>query len=224
MLAVQTSTRLALTLTLLSTLLASAACKSETHESEAKGIAVELGRAPRVAVEQAPAEPAKAHAEPAQAKADPEEEAELANERELDDRELALANVGRAAFDALKAGDFDAFTQLTPLDEGPLRDACPRMPLSNRQELQARFNHCHRTIEWDAIAEAQVFAGKPTGVQALGCEGGIEDYGRLQLFLHMQDRSIWRVDFFGAVGQGGNAVGINGEVSCKAVDEAPPLK
>ena len=40
----------------------------------------------------------------------------------------------------------------------------------------------------------------------------------------MNDDKIWRVDFFGAVGQGGTAVGINGEVSCKEVDEAPPLK
>jgi hypothetical protein len=40
----------------------------------------------------------------------------------------------------------------------------------------------------------------------------------------MNDERIWRVDFFGAVGQDGNAIGINGEVSCTEVDEAPALK
>ncbi|HVI00131.1 MAG TPA: hypothetical protein VM869_15550 [Enhygromyxa sp.] len=216
-----TPTRLALLLTLISTL----ACGSEKHEGDAKQAEVELGRASRVSPGEAEPEPAKAKPEPATVDAvEPEPAAEVGPEPELDDRKLALANVGRSAFDALKAGDFDALAQLTPLDEGPLRDACPRMSLTNRQELEARFEHCHRTIRWDAIAEAQVFAGQPSGAQAIGCEKGIEDYGRLQLFLHMNDDKIWRVDFFGAVGQGGNAVGINGEVSCKEVDEAPPLK
>lgn len=219
---VQTSTRpLALVLVSIGALLSTLACGSEKHEGDAKQVEVAPGRAPRVSPSEAEPEPAAkrevqpaVEAEPAPAKPEPE----------LDDRKLALANVGRSAFDALKAGDFDALAQLTPLDDGPLRDACPRMPLSARQELEARFKHCHRTIQWDAVAEAQVFAGEPSGAQAIGCDEGIEDYGRLQLFLHMQDKKIWRVDFFGAVGQGGNAVGINGEVSCKEVDEAPPLK
>jgi hypothetical protein len=210
---VQPRTALALTLALFSI----SACGGETHESDAKaGVKVEPGRAPRTAPEQPAAEPATPEPEPAVEPVQPEPE--------LDDRKLALANVGRGAFDALKAGEFDTLAKLTPLDEGPLHDACPRMTLSDRKELQARFDYCHRTIAWADVAEAQVFAGEPSGAQASGCEDGIEDYGRLQLFLHMKDAKIWRVDFFGAVGQDGNAVGINGEVSCKEVDEAPPLK
>jgi hypothetical protein len=223
--AVPTPSRLALILP--SVFVCGLACGGEEHEGAVKGAQVEPGLAPRVSPEQAEPEPAKveAKAEPAQPEpAQPEPAQPEPAQPELDDRKLALANVGRSAFDALKAGDFDALAQLTPLDKGPLRDACPRMTSSDRQELEARFEHCHRTISWDAVAEAQVFAGEPSGTQASGCEEGIEDYGRLQLFLHMNDKKIWRVDFFGAVGQGGNAVGINGEVSCKEVDEAPPLK
>lgn len=221
----QTPTRLALTFTLLGALPSTLACSGEEHEADKKAVQVEPGLAPRVSPEEAQPEPAKAKAEPAPAKVEVEPEpAQPQPQPELDDRRLALANVGRSAFDALKAGDFDALAQLTPLDKGPLRDACPRMSLSDRQELKARFEHCHRTIQWDAVAEAQVFAGEPSGAQASGCEQGIEDYGRLQLFLHMKDEKIWRVNFFGALGQDGNAVGINGEVSCKEVDEAPPLK
>ena len=58
---------------------------------------------------------------------------------------------------------------------------------------------------------------------ASGCDDGVEDYGRLQLFLHMNDKTIWRVEFYGAVGENGNAIGINGEVACSEVDEAPKL-
>lgn len=213
---VQTPIRLAL----ISTLFVTVACGSEKHESDAKRLELEPGLGPRVSPGEAEAEPAKPEPEPP---IEPEPEP-APPDPALDDRKLALANVGRTAFEALQAGDFAALAQLTPLDEGALRDACPDMALSDRQELEARFNHCHRAIAWDAVAEAQVFAGEPSGARALGCEDGIEDYGRLQLFLHMKDKKIWRVDFFGAVGQGGNAVGINGEVSCKEVDEAPPLK
>ncbi len=142
----------------------------------------------------------------------------------LDERKQALANVGRSAFEALQADDFDALLQLTPLVEGYLRDVCPDLPVSPREQLQARFNHCRKSIPWPEVAEAQAFAAQPTGEPAAGCDGGIEDYGRLQLFLHMSDKSIWRVEFFGAIGQDGNPIGINGEVSCREVDEAPQLK
>lgn len=145
-------------------------------------------------------------------------------EPQSDERKQALANVGRAAFDALRAGDLDALLALTPIVDPYLRDACPSRSASSRDELEARFRHCQRSIDWDAVAEAQVFAGKPTGAPASGCESGIEDYGRLQLYAIMNDKKIWRVEFFGAVGQDGNAIGINGEVSCKQVDEVPPLK
>lgn len=208
--------RILLALTLLSTL----ACGAERHDESPSEVEISPGLGPRATASE-PAEPAPA---PEPAIAEPEPEPAPAPDPELDDRKLALANVGRAAFDALKAGDFDALAGLTPLDDGPLRDACRAMPLANRMELAARFKRCHETIDWDAVAEAQVFAGTPSGAQAIGCDDGIEDYGRLQLFLHMNDEKIWRVDFFGAVGQGGNAVGINGEVACKEVDEAPPLK
>lgn len=144
-------------------------------------------------------------------------------EPQSDERKQALANVGRAAFDALRAGDFEALLALTPMVDPYLRDACPSLPAGSRDELEARFRHCQRSIDWDAVAEAQVFAGKPTGAPASGCETGIEDYGRLQLYAIMNDKKIWRVEFFGAVGQDGNAIGINGEVSCKQVDEVPPL-
>jgi hypothetical protein len=212
--------RILLTLALTSTL----ACGSEPHEQAARSVEISPGLGPRATPsEPAPAEPVVNEPE-VEAEPQPEPEAEPEPQPELDDRRLALANVGRGAFDALKAGDFAAFSELTPIDKGPLRDACPRLPLSDRSEIEARFNHCHKTIAWDQVAEAQVFAGTPSGAQAVGCRSGIEDYGRLQLFLHMNDKKIWRVDFFGAVGQDGNAVGINGEVSCKQVDEAPPLK
>jgi hypothetical protein len=205
--------------TLILALFSIAACGGEAHESDAKAgaVAVEPGLAPRTPPEPAAVEPATPEPEPAPPEPAPPEP-------ELDDRKLALANVGREAFDALKTGDFDALAKLTPLDESFLREACPHMTVSDRKELKARFDYCHRTIVWDDVAEAQVFAGKPSGAQASGCADGFEDYGRLQLFLHMKDAKIWRVDFLGAVGLGGNAVGINGEVACKEVDEAPPLK
>src|SRR5688500_18642106 len=104
--------------TLLLALFSISACGGEAHESDAKAgaVAVEPGLAPRTPPEQPAAEPATPEPEPAAEPAPPEPE--------LDDRKLALANVGREAFDALKAGDFDALAKLTPLDEGPLRDAC----------------------------------------------------------------------------------------------------
>lgn len=197
------------------------ACGAKERHGDAAGVEVEIGRAPRVSVDERPtAEPSEA---PRTAVPEPSPKLEPTPAPELDERELALANVGRAAFDALKAGEFDSLLALTPFHKGFLRDACPHMSLGNRRELQARFDHCHQTIPWKAVAEAQVFAGEPTGAPAGGCEDGIEDYGRLQLFVHLRDATIWRVDFLGAVGQDGNAIGINGELSCREVDEAPSL-
>ncbi|HLT37927.1 MAG TPA: hypothetical protein VK034_16695, partial [Enhygromyxa sp.] len=204
-------------------LLTTFACGTERHEQAANSVEIKPGLGPRAT----PTEAAEPEPEPAPAPEPPvasEPAPELDEpEPELDERKLALRNVGRAAFDALESGDFEALARLTPLDKGPLRDVCPRMLLSNRKELEARFAHCHETIAWNAVAEAQAFAGQPTGAQAAGCDAGIEDYGRLQLFVHMNDAKIWRVDFFGAVGQDGNAIGISGEVACHEVDEAPPL-
>jgi hypothetical protein len=154
----------------------------------------------------------------------PEPPPTLEVEQEFNERKAALANVGKAAFEALKAGEFARLRELTPLDEGPMREACPDVPRADPAELEAKFAYCHREIDWPAIAEAQVFAGKPTGEPAPGCVPGIEDYGRLQLYLHMQDKkTIWRVDFHGAVGADGKALGIDGSLGCKKVDEAPPL-
>jgi hypothetical protein len=142
----------------------------------------------------------------------------------FDERKQALANVGRSAFEALQADDFEALLQLTPLVDGYLRDVCPERPVGPREQLEARFKHCRNAIPWAAVAEAQAFAAKPTGTPAAGCDAAIEDYGRLQLFLHMNDASIWRVEFFGAIGQDGNPIGIGGEVSCRKVDDAPKLQ
>jgi hypothetical protein len=141
----------------------------------------------------------------------------------LAERKVALANVGTAAFEALKAGEFARLRELTPLDEGPVREACPDVARGDASELEAKFDYCHRKIDWDAVAEAQVFANKEAGERAEGCQEGIEDYGRLQLFLHMTDKTIWRVDFYGAVGTDGNVSGIDGSLSCKTVDKAEPL-
>jgi hypothetical protein len=189
------------------------------HAGDQDPAGVEPGLGPRAQPAPPPAvEPAPApEPEPAPA---PEPEPQP----ELSERKQALANVGRSAFEALQNGEFERLLQLTPLVDGFLHDSCPALPVSPRKELEARFGHCHKNINWDAVAEAQVFAGKPTGDPAIGCDPGIEDYGRLQLFLHMNDKKIWRVDFFGAVGQDGNAIGINGEVSCTEVDQAPALK
>lgn len=140
------------------------------------------------------------------------------------ERKQALADVGRSAFDALKAGKLDELLALTPRVDPYLQEVCPRLPQADRQELAARFDYCHQQIAWDAVAEAQVFAAKPTGAAAEGCEQGIEDYGRLQLFLHMQDASIWRVEFYGAVGQEGKAIGLSGEVRCAPTQDAPALR
>ena len=198
------------------------ACGSSDHEADHGAKAgVEPGLGPRAQ----PAEP-EAAPEPAEPEPEPEvaPEPEPPVDPELEERKQALANVGRAAFDALKAGDFPGLIHLTTAGDGYLSSRCPRIPTSPRDELMARFNHCHETIAWDEVAEAQVFAGKPTGASAAGCEDGVEDYGRLQLFLHMNDAKIWRVEFYGAVGENGNAIGINGEVACNEVDEAPELK
>ena len=130
----------------------------------------------------------------------------------------------QATIRAIRAGDFSGLMHLTATGDGYLGERCPRLPVSPRDELQARFDFCHEKIPWDEVAEAQVFAGKPTGSPAAGCDDGVEDYGRLQLFLHMNDKTIWRVEFYGAVGENGNAIGINGEVACSEVDEAPELK
>lgn len=153
----------------------------------------------------------------------PEPPPSPAVEQEFGERKAALANVGKVAFEALKAGEFAKLRELTPLDEGPVREACPDVPRADPVELEAKFAFCHRAIDWPSIAEAQVFAGKPTGEPAEGCGPGIEDYGRLQLYLHMQDKTIWRVDFYGAVGADGKALGIDGSLGCKQVDDAPPL-
>jgi len=139
------------------------------------------------------------------------------------ERKQALANVGRSAFDALESGDFEALLALTPLVDPYLGEVCAKLPLSPRKELGARFKFCHEAIAWDAVAEAQVFAGKPTGDPATGCDAKIEDYGRLQLFAHMKDASIWRIEFYGAVGEQGKVIGLNGEVRCSPTQDAPSL-
>lgn len=139
------------------------------------------------------------------------------------ERKQALANVGRSAFDALKAGKLEDLLALTPRVDPYLQQVCPSMGLADERELAARFSHCHDTIDWDAVAEAQAFATKPTGEPASGCAEGIEDYGRMQLFVHMQDSSIWRVEFYGAVGQDGKAIGLSGEVRCSPAESAPSL-
>lgn len=145
-------------------------------------------------------------------------------EQEFIERKAALANLGKLAFAALESGEFAALRKLTAIDEGPVRAACPDLVRGDPTELAAKFAFCHKAIDWSAIAEAQVFAGKPTGEPAEGCTIGIEDYGRLQLYLHMQSGKIWRVDFFGAVGADGKAFGIDGSLSCREVDEAPALQ
>ena len=199
------------------------ACSSEEHEAgHGSGLESHQGlpapaKSEAAQVEQAAEPEAPPPAPPIPEPPPPEVEEEFAQ------RKAALANVGKAAFEALKAGDFAALRELTPLDEGPVRSACPDLPRGDLIELEAKFDFCHRKIDWDAIAEAQVFAGKPTGEPVEGCGADIEDYGRLQLYLHMQDKTIWRVDFFGAVGREGKAVGIDGSLRCTQVDEAPPL-
>ncbi|PRP93133.1 hypothetical protein ENSA5_45080 [Enhygromyxa salina] len=195
-----------------------AGCTGEAHEAgHQRAVEVEPGLGPRA--QPPPPEPTPTPvAEPPEPTPAPEPEPELS------ERKQALANVGRAAFDALESGEFDALLALTPLVDDFLRDRCADLPVADRKELEARFNHCHQAIAWTSVAEAQVFAGEPSGEPAIGCDAAIEDYGRLQLFVHMNDATIWRFDFFGAVGQAGNAIGINGEVSCREVDEAPALK
>lgn len=216
---VSPSARLFATSLTLTTLLG---CPSEEHPQQRSELETHQGLPAPVASEPEPAEvqpePAEVQPQPAPV---PPPSPEV--EQEFAERKAALANVGKVAFEALKAGDFAALRELTPLDEGPVREACPDVPRGDATELQAKFDHCHRKIDWPAIAEAQVFAGKPTGEPADGCAMGIEDYGRLQLYLHMQDKTIWRVDFYGAVGADGKALGIDGSLSCKQVDEAPPL-
>lgn len=149
---------------------------------------------------------------------------EVAAEDELAKEKQALADVGSAAFDALRSGNFDDLLALTHFRGGALATDCPEMPGSgNKREAQARFDHCHEQIPWDEVVDAQIFAGKPTGKAAAGCKEGLEDYGRLNLYVHLEDQTIWRVDFFGAVGRDGQAVGVDGAVSCRTVDEAPAL-
>lgn len=196
------------------------ACTREDHDTTRdRGLASEQGlpapTSPTPVAAPTPTPEPQPASEPA---------SEPAPDPALDERKTALANVGKSAFEALQAGDFAALRKLTALDDDSLlRAACPRVALGDPTELEAKFGYCHRTIAWDAVAEAQVFAPKPTGEPAPGCEAGIEDYGRLQLYLHMQDATIWRVDFYGAVGADGKAIGIDGSVSCKQVDEAPKL-
>lgn len=195
------------------------ACNREPHEAEHHGsIESEPGLAPR-------AQPSEPEPTP---EPKPQPEVEPAPEPDPDpvmaERKQALADVGRKAFEALQNDDFEALLQLTPLVDGYLREVCPRVAVSPREELKARFAYCRKAIAWDKIAEAQAFAAQPTGERAPGCNEGIEDYGRLQLYLHMQDKSIWRVEFYGAIGRDGNPIGIGGEVSCKPDDDAPKLK
>ncbi len=166
-----------------------------------------------------PVEPPVIDAEPT-----PSTPAQVEPDPELGERKQALANVGRAAFEALQANDFDALLTLTPIGADSMAEACPDLPTQSREELEARFEFCHEAIDWKKVAEAQMFAGEPTGEPTVGCREGIEDYGRLQMFVHMDDKKIWRVDFHGAVGEEGKAIGIDGAVSCREVDEAPPLR
>jgi hypothetical protein len=189
------------------------ACNSKPPEPEQQVAASEPSE-PAPTVQPATPEPS---VEPAPLPTPPPDPA-------LDERKQALANVGRSAFEALQADDFDALLLLTPLVDGYLRDVCSERPVTSREQLQARFTHCRNSIPWADVAEAQAFAAQPTGTPASGCDAAVEDYGRLQLYLHMNDKSIWRVEFYGAIGQDGNPIGIGGEVSCRKVDDAPKLK
>ncbi|EDM78624.1 hypothetical protein PPSIR1_29273 [Plesiocystis pacifica SIR-1] len=134
----------------------------------------------------------------------------------------ALAGIGRAALDALRGGKLDDLVALTPLAEGPLEAACAERELPNTaEELKARFDFCRREIDFDKLADAKILASRPTGQPAQGCSGGLEDYGRLQMYLTLEDDSIHRVEFYGAIGKDGEVVGIDGPIMCKAVDAIP---
>lgn len=193
------------------------ACTPEKTEVQASDPKPE--QSPPAATTPAPAPPASPPPTPSEVAPTP---AEPTADPEFEARKAALADIGKTAFEALQAGDFAALRKLTALDDDSLlRAACPHVVLGDPTELEAKFAYCHRTITWPDVVEAQVFAPKPTGEPAAGCEQGIEDYGRLQLYLHMSDAKIWRVDFYGAVGINGKAIGVDGSVSCKQVDEAP---
>jgi hypothetical protein len=143
---------------------------------------------------------------------------------EQDERKRALADIGTKAFEALRGGELEALLELTPEHEsGVMAELCPGLVGSSADpsERKARFDHCHRSIDWDRVDRADVFTGELVAEQAAGCEAGISDYGRLQLFLHMNDGEIWRVDFLGAVGKEQQTLGIDGSVVCRTVDSAP---
>jgi len=146
------------------------------------------------------------------------------DEQGLDAERRALADIGKIAFDALRTDDLDLLLGLTDLGGGVLADPCPELPeTGDNKQIEARLHFCHEAIDWDAVDEAQVFAGESTGEQAAGCQAGYEDYGRIRMFFHMSDKTIWNADFFGAVGHEGKAVGVGGTIRCRKVDEAPPL-
>lgn len=200
-------------------------CDREYHgPTEQHGIPDATAQTPSRAL-QWPVEPPPKPAAPptAERRPDPSTDTDPAEDPAMAKKKAALADVGKSAFEALRSGDFKTFLGLTNRDGGTLAADCPDLPSDPREELQARFDHCNEAIAWDEIAEAQVFAGESLGEPAPGCSDAYEDYGRLRLFLHMNDETIWNVDFLGAVGRDGQAVGINGAVTCREVDEAPEL-
>ena len=197
------------------------ACNREPHEAEHDtAIHNEPGLAPR----EEPAPPEPEQPPPTATPEQPTPEPVLEPDPVLAERKQALADVGRKAFEALQTDDFEALLELTPLVDPYLLEVCPKFASSPREQLQARFAHCRKSIAWDDVLEAKAIAAQPTGEFAAGCSEGIEDYGRLQLYLHMQDKSIWCIDFYGAIGRDGNPIGLGGEVSCRPVDEVPETR
>jgi hypothetical protein len=126
-----------------------------------------------------------------------------------------MSNIGKDAFEGLKAGDFQAFLQLTPHVEGPLKQVCGEAAEGvDLRELEARFEFCHRKIAWSQVTDVRVGGGEPLGRRAHGCTEEIDDLGRLQMVVHLP-KTRWQVDFQGALGRAGKLIGLGGEISCR---------
>jgi hypothetical protein len=124
---------------------------------------------------------------------------------------------GKRAFELLRTGDRDGFLGLTNYANAAFKEACPRLHrdagLESQAEVDARFEHCRKVIDWSAVEAATVAGGELTGESAGGCANGVAALEPIRMRVKTP-KGIFAVDLFQAVAREGEVIGISGAIKC----------
>lgn len=124
---------------------------------------------------------------------------------------------GKKAFETLHGDDSDAFLALTPYANDELKSTCPKLTreagLESKLEVTARFKHCRKVLDWNAVEEATVAGGELTGDHSPGCEAGVAELEPIRMRVKTP-AGVYSVDLFTPVARDGEVIGISGALKC----------